>query len=332
MVTAPPWRNVDFVKGVLIAFVFLGHYISGSLDDNVARYLIYYFHMPVFMGISGFLVTQSKLCKSTREVLRSMRARLIIPWLIALIFYLAVFGAAALIQGRTIDIQFVFDMIVKPYYHLWYVPAYIVYFFVLKALRCKAGIGIGVLLGASGFVALASYGIYDACIMDKGIIGVLFYDVRPHFFFYFVLGYALRKRLHQEGCISTKPSILLCVVVICAAGYALLFETGASDFIRGIIALVGNGATIALLMDLSVREMLPASKVLERIGQNSLFIYLYHIPIVWLLRMMPGYGALPVYCVGFLVWFAITAVANKYSPKRRLPKLLAKWSGWSSER
>lgn len=330
-IVTPPWRNIDLIKGALIAFVFLGHYISGSLDDNIVRYLIYYFHMPLFLGISGFLVTHSKLGKPLHGLAKTLVFRLIIPWLIASAFYIGIIIIKAYVQDGTVDVQLIIGMAVKPYYHLWYVPAYIIYIFVLKLLRCKIGIGCGILLTASGVAALASYGIYDACVADDGVIGAFFYDLRPQFFFYFILGFVLREEL-QKGRIITRPFALSGAAVLCAVGYALLFEAEVSDLARGAIALVGNGSTIALLARLSVLEKLPENKAVEQIGQNSLFIYLYHVPIVWLLKLMPGYGTLPVYCIGFFIWCTITVVVNKYTPKRRLSKRLARWSGFSPMR
>ncbi len=54
---------VDVVKGVLMLMVILGHAIQEPLkvrgigfEDNVWRNIIYSFHMPAFMAMSGYLV------------------------------------------------------------------------------------------------------------------------------------------------------------------------------------------------------------------------------------------------------------------------------------
>lgn len=283
------------------------------------------------MGVSGFLVSSSKLSKSLRDLATSMKDRLVVPWLIASALFFVVVSTAAYAQGETIDAHYILDALFKPYYHLWYVPAYITYFFVLKLLCCEARIDIAVLLVSSGIIALVSYGIYNASIADEGIIGVFFYNLRPQFFFYFALGYALRSNL-QKKVIPVSNLTLSGFVAICAVGYISLFKSGTSDFTRGVIALLENGALITLLMRLSVRGLLPASRLFERIGENSLFIYLYHVPIVWVLKMVPGYGTLPVYFIGFLIWLGITVSVNKYLPKGKAQKLLSKWSGWIPER
>ncbi len=53
---------IDAVKGLLILSVILGHAIQETLkvrgigfEDNLWRNIIYSFHMPAFMAISGYL-------------------------------------------------------------------------------------------------------------------------------------------------------------------------------------------------------------------------------------------------------------------------------------
>ncbi|WP_447883914.1 acyltransferase family protein [Serratia fonticola] len=50
-------RNLSFdlVKGFLIIFVITGHILPGSASEGI-RGAIYYFHMPLFLGITGYFV------------------------------------------------------------------------------------------------------------------------------------------------------------------------------------------------------------------------------------------------------------------------------------
>lgn len=45
------YTGIDFIKGCLILFVIAGHILQGSLSENPARYMIYGFHMPLFVAI-----------------------------------------------------------------------------------------------------------------------------------------------------------------------------------------------------------------------------------------------------------------------------------------
>ena len=58
-------KTIDFIKGILILFVILGHTTLGltdmySFDDtmNGIANVIYSFHMPCFIAVSGFLYSE----------------------------------------------------------------------------------------------------------------------------------------------------------------------------------------------------------------------------------------------------------------------------------
>ncbi|MGP3155807.1 acyltransferase family protein [Serratia marcescens] len=47
--------SFDFLKGLLILLVIVGHLLPGSADVGL-RGAIYYFHMPLFLGVTGYFV------------------------------------------------------------------------------------------------------------------------------------------------------------------------------------------------------------------------------------------------------------------------------------
>ena len=59
-------NSIDFFKGTLIISVFLGHLIIGNINDTFVRYFIYSFHMPLFIGISGYLFNYDFLKNSPK--------------------------------------------------------------------------------------------------------------------------------------------------------------------------------------------------------------------------------------------------------------------------
>lgn len=74
---------VDVVKGLLILTVILGHAIQEplkvrgiSFEDNIWRNIIYSFHMPAFMAMSGYLMYRpiggnywSSICKKFKQLI-----------------------------------------------------------------------------------------------------------------------------------------------------------------------------------------------------------------------------------------------------------------------
>ena len=49
-------KNLDLYKWILIIIVIIWHVIPYSLNESILRYIIYIFHMPLFIWISGFLI------------------------------------------------------------------------------------------------------------------------------------------------------------------------------------------------------------------------------------------------------------------------------------
>ena len=64
------FRNstIDGIKGFLILCVVVGHILTGSLDENPIRYIIYSFHMPCFFYISGYLLNTEKIDRTPSEI------------------------------------------------------------------------------------------------------------------------------------------------------------------------------------------------------------------------------------------------------------------------
>lgn len=49
-------EKTDMIKGLLIVLVIVGHILPGTLQDNIVRYTIYAFHMPVFIAWGGVFI------------------------------------------------------------------------------------------------------------------------------------------------------------------------------------------------------------------------------------------------------------------------------------
>lgn len=94
------FAGIDYLKGLLLLFVFLGHLLPGTLSENFVRYLIYSFHMPLFIGISGALLTPASLARSSlRQLVARYFGRMLLPWLVACVVYYPVNNIYALRQG-----------------------------------------------------------------------------------------------------------------------------------------------------------------------------------------------------------------------------------------
>lgn len=73
-------HKIDITKGVLILLVIAGHLIQGPVSDSLARYIIYSFHMPLFIAVSGYLINWTQLKKlSFREYLKNIVTECLFP-------------------------------------------------------------------------------------------------------------------------------------------------------------------------------------------------------------------------------------------------------------
>ena len=76
--------SIDFVKGVLIIFVILGHVVLGTISGNLIRGVIYSFHMPLFLFVSGYMINLDRLMsQSFNDLFSKYWDRMLKAWLVA---------------------------------------------------------------------------------------------------------------------------------------------------------------------------------------------------------------------------------------------------------
>lgn len=121
----------DALKGLLIVFVILGHVLLGSISGNLGREIIYFFHMPLFLAVTGYFVKDTLLKRPSLDILRQYTHRMLIPFIVAFIFYTTVtvssYGSVTFEQAIT--------KLIYPYYHLWYIPAVMIFIYYIKILE-----------------------------------------------------------------------------------------------------------------------------------------------------------------------------------------------------
>ena len=109
---------IDSSKGILILLVIAGHVLCGSLQDNILCFVIYSFHMPLFLFISGYLIDLRKLQSYSWEGLLShYYHRILKLWCFAWLIY------TAYAIHDTLGWKQLVENVVYPFYHLWYVPS-----------------------------------------------------------------------------------------------------------------------------------------------------------------------------------------------------------------
>lgn len=105
-------NRLDSIKGFLIILVILGHIIgtcgTGVVCEDVWQ-VIYVFHMPLFILISGYLTSLKKDIKSFLQSL----SHIVIP---LLVFQILFVGIAVVVFRNTFSWSYLYI----PYWTLWY--------------------------------------------------------------------------------------------------------------------------------------------------------------------------------------------------------------------
>lgn len=292
--------SIDLLKGLLILLVMGGHVMEMCHGRDLLLWIGTGIRMPLMIGISGYLLNVTRTRAETSRALFSRYARrMLLPWGIAALFYAWV-GHVPLGPATP------FDLLLRPPFHLWYVP---VLFFLILATRLLPFSPL-VLLALGAPVSLSimyGFGLGHGPVGD----GLLAPDSRfLRYPVYFFFGMVLAKR--GAAFRALWPALLV-------GGIGLMWWSG----------LYANGNGLAyvparLLMCLGIIALLPlfAARRLHfapvnAIGRDSLFFYLWH-PFVIGALMMTGIGPLATLALSVL----LLATANRLLARSRLLTLL----------
>ena len=281
-------RNIDLLKGILILLVIVGHIALGHPDHgfyeprhNFLRYAIYSFHMPLFIGISGFLFNSEKMKQlSFGGIINKYLFRMLIPWAIAMIVYTVTPNFETTYSLPSL-------LFFIPFYHLWFVVAYLMWIIVMWALL-KADLKLstifwGALIVSIGTKFLLEYpNLYNFSPLASQAIETLLRTFKPFFFIFFVTGMVFKKvdlnAYLQPAAVGT---------ILGALGFSALFFAPSLPT-KIILFYLFNGAFLAFLLALAQKDRLPYSNLFEWMGKNSLAIYLWHMLPIILIQHLIG--------------------------------------------
>ncbi len=280
------YPGIDALKGCLILQVILTH----ALGDNNIRFLMYTYHMPLFMAVSGFLIKQDRLRQlSLKGLFHKYFYRLIIPWSVAFVFYNSIVYGAELFK---LSVGEWVEKLSYPYYHLWFIPALLFMIFILwivEKLKIKPLIVI-----AAAFTVTAVWFSYFQWIDQQLTQENMFYhflgDKRSViYFFFFFLSYSLKNyKRNWLGSINVKKLIILLLILT-----PLLVV---SNYIKGnpirpyyytLFYLLFNVTIIYTVLSHLIGVKIK-SAILQFSNNYSMAIYLYHYFILTALHEIVG--------------------------------------------
>ena len=264
-------NRIDSLKGLLIILVILGHVITTLDNVNVVNHavmgLIYVFHMPLFILISGYL-TRSPEQQSAGDMWRGV---------LNILITLGIFQLLESIRIHLYGGDFVVAMERFPLGVLWYLLslAYwkIILYYTPKWLLKRPLLYLGIAAVLSVLCGLTKLG------------GFLSIQRTLNFYLFFLLGYyyrqgALDKRWWHNNVLHASVAVVLlplifwlyprCGNVLNGADHYLL-----SDLPEKILIL-----TCSVAMSLLVFNLVRDNLLLRRIGKDSMFYFLFHTLLV----------------------------------------------------
>ena len=270
---------IDSLKGVLILLVIMGHAIAKVIGNDAANNdywwcLIYSFHMPAFIAVSGYLQYRPPTF-SKKPLLQQIWRRfcqLMIPFLLWSILFFAFRG----------HIGAYFICILKPnttFWFLWALFFICAIFAIIEKISDRWNLKQDLIVGLTCIVCAAVMVV----LKDIHILGI-------QYVLYYFIFYAIGYFIHKYG-ISVKYSS---ICVLLALIWLLLASFWRPQALPGFIPLTGMAATmlrfvykfvVALVAIIVIFSVAPkclngdnkASKALTWLGTYSLGIYVVHL-------------------------------------------------------
>lgn len=168
---------LDNAKAILIVLVVVGHAVGGLMKKSelvsVFYWSIYFFHMPLFVAISGYC---SK-ADSTAQDRAKLIERLVIPYLLLQVTYQA---AEHYVLGKPKSLSV---NLVAPYYTLWYLLALAVWravhpYWIQLRWPLIAAVAVGLASGMYGKIGHVGSASRIAVFLPFFVAGALFRERR----------------------------------------------------------------------------------------------------------------------------------------------------------
>jgi len=289
--------RIDSIKGLLIILVILGHVITTLDNNNFINHgvmgLIYVFHMPLFILISGYL-TKNPDQQSAQGMWKGV-LRIFIP--------LVIFHVLSSIRVSLTGGSFRNAMIYFPYGVLWYLMCLIywrvILYYTPRPLRQRPLLYLGIAFLVTMMCGFTKLG--NILSIQRGL----------NFYTFFLLGYYYRQgqlstrwwkanALHGILALVLLPTIFLlyprCGNIMNGADY-YTFKDLPEKFLI---------VTCSVAMSLLVFNLMREVKWLTSLGIDSLFYYLYHYFIIALvITPLVDYFNLPLTFPFILIYTAV---------------------------
>lgn len=262
---------IDVLKGIAVISVLLGHAIQRGLCmngynplNNWIFKIIYTYHMPLFVVLSGFVLAQYTKkydCKFLlKKVMRLLYPTILWSYLIWLMRNYNFVGIKEFIPFPNSFIGYTKNLFFHPDFVIWFlfiIFVYDVWFFLLKKINNKNDMYLNIILSILFYLIL--------CIIPVSNFGV--YNIHKYFPL-FAFGYFLDTKCLKK--ISLKYSAILLIMYL-----ILLFNFPDTYLFNYPVFYLMSLLAIFIIYQIVIRiRKFRIINVLSFLGKYSLEIYL----------------------------------------------------------
>ncbi len=267
--------GIDLFRGLLVVLVILGHFAELTERHSFLTWFGFGFRMPLFIGLTGYLFNLEQARSiSLAALYRKYYGRLILPWLAACLVTLTIAGAINWLTPLSI--------LLRPPYHLWFVPVMLAFIFAARICRLDRTMMLAMAIPAS-IAAMYFFGVDHEIRQFEDWVPDRRYFIYP---IYFAFGMWVARR-------PFNPSMRVPASLVAATGliwWCWLYDHPSP---AGEVAA-------SLILCLPLISLYPWIKggtvtvpLLVYIGQDSLFFYLWH-PLAFSVWVVWGVSGLPL--------------------------------------
>jgi fucose 4-O-acetylase-like acetyltransferase len=288
---------VDHARGIAIMLVVYRHVVIGLRRSGIvvsdAMYnvqeVFYNFRMPVFFVLSGIFVANSLRKRSRVDVLKDRASTVLYPYLVWAVILIALETLFSQFTNSKRDWHDFVDIIIQPRAidHLWYLYAlfntsllYLIFSWLIKNPWIHALLAI--VLHAATFMPFLQG---DSLVSDP----FFFY---PYFFIGALLSAQLLNRAKSDRFLAIKHLIWLLPLFLAGQWFWFIHrdkeEAGSYFALFFIISLVACYFVYIIARYVSSR----GNDWLAWLGKYSLYIYILHVPVAAVIRIVLGHTGL----------------------------------------
>lgn len=308
---------IDVARGIAIILMLLGHSIT---PKTIAYNIIYSFHMPLFIFISGMFFKE----RDFKSFIVNITQKLLLPYMIVVLI-------ADICKGETL-VNYIYQIVHssgETLGVLWFMPFLAIIKFIFYMLK-KISKNNDMLLYILCFLCtifsyvLSQYKKYEV-LWDVSLFSMLYY-----FLGYFVMKYELVEKILDNKKIML---ILLFIWILGANVYRDLIKREYADCYLTIIVAISAIFVVLKLSKIILQKFNSLANVLMWYGKNTLYVLLFHytewelIPYdrifeysLWTDRMVMLTIKIIIVTVGVFVKDLIFAIYNKLRNKKRMYK------------